>query len=712
MSSSYQDSTTMGTIDSLAKLESTPQGKRDRWDTEIRMAEKELDKFQQSARRVVKRYIDDRDAVEVNQKWFNIFNTNVGIMEASLYANIPTADVSRKFFQMNDDVARVASMILQRAIQQDMSEPECDFDQVMRHCVSDRLVPGLGTAWLRLETETEQQDTPDAVGMDGEPLEKISHQEVAIDYVYWEDFLYSPCRVWAERRWVARKVPMTRDALIKRFGEEKGKKISLDYAPKNALVSDKSTPQNIVLKRACIYEIWDREKREVIWFSKGCEELLDVKSDPLQLPEHFEPCPKPLFANLTTSNCVPKPDFAMLQDQYNELDEVNNRISLLIIACKVVGVYDRSADGIQRMLTEGYDNILIPVDNWAMFAEKNGVKGQVDWLPLDTVVQSLQHLQNHREAIKAQIYELTGINDIVRGNTKASETLGAQEIKAKFASVRIQRLQDEVTRFAEEILQIKAEILCKHFDPLILAEMANVENMPPEDQQLVLPALELLKGPEDKMEWRVTIQSDAMAIIDYNQQKQERTEFLTAVATFLQSAATVGQNAPELIPMMAKLLQFGVAGFRVGKEIEGVMDKFISEAEAQAEAAKANPQPDPEMAEQAAEQAAEQQKIQMEMQKQQADIQAKQVEQQNSMVMESQKMQMELQFMQQEHALKMRQMEQEFAMEMQIEQAKLQQTQEKAAVDLQVNEAKAVQSMQHAEMAAEQKSKESDDGEA
>ena len=90
--------------------------------------------------------------------------------------------------------------------------------------------------------------------------------------------------------------------------------------------------------------------------------------------DHFEPCPRPMFANLTTTNCRPKPDFAMLQDQYSELDETNNRISLLVIACKVVGVYDRSAEGIQRMLLEGYDNTLIPVDNWAMFAEKGGVK--------------------------------------------------------------------------------------------------------------------------------------------------------------------------------------------------------------------------------------------------------------------------------------------------------------------------------------------------
>lgn len=694
-------------IDSLTKLESTPTGRRDRWEEEIRMAEKELDKFHQSAKRVNKRFLDERDAVEANQKWFNVFYTNIGIMEASLYANIPNVDVSRKFTDPNDDVARVAGTILQRSIQQDMSEPECDFDQVMRHAVQDRLIPGLGTAWLRLETETEPQDPlPDGtvpLDEEGEPLTRISKQEIAIDYTYWEDFLWSPCRVWAERRWVARRVPMTRDALIKRFGEEKGKKIPLDYAGKAQ--TDQQTPKNIVLKRACVYEIWDREKREVIWFSKGCEELLDTKADPLGL-ESFEPCPKPLFANITTSNCCPKPDYAMIQDQYNELDETNNRISLLIIACKVVGVYDRSADGIQRMLTEGYDNILIPVDNWAMFAEKGGVKGQVDWLPLDVVVQALSQLQAHREAIKAQIYELTGISDIVRGSSKASETLGAQELKSKFASVRIQKLQDEVTRFAEDILRIKAEILTKHFDPVILAEMANAQNMTPEDQVLVPMALQLLKAPGDKLEWRVTIQSDAMAMTDYTQQKTERTEFMNAVATFLQSAATVGQNAPDLIPMMAELLKFGVAGFRVGKDVEGVIDKAISEMERKKAEAEANPQPDPEQQKMRAEMAMEQQRMQMEQQGKAADIQMKQQQLQADLQMQQQKMAMELQFMQEEHALKIQQMQQEFALKMQIEQVKLQQTQDKAVVDLQVQSAKGEQSLELAERAAQQKDSE------
>jgi len=373
----------------------------------------------------------------------------------------------------------------------------------------------------------------------------------------------------------------------------------------------------------------------------------------------------------------------------------------------VVGVYDRSAEGIQRMLTEGYDNTLIPVDNWAMFAEKGGVKGQIDWLPLDVVVQALGQLQVHREAIKAQIYELTGISDIVRGASKASETLGAQELKSKYASVRIQKLQDEVTRFAQEVLQLKGEILVKHFDPMILAKMANVESMAPEDQQLVVPALQLLKGPEEAMEWRIHIQADSLAMIDYTAQKNERSEFMNSVATFLQSASTVGQGAPQLIPLMLELLKFGVAGFRISKDVEGIFDRYIKEFNAEIEQQKnAPPQPSPEQQKMQAEMAMKQQDAtldaQNEQRKMQMEQQASVIELQN----EQKRFAMEMQNEREKFQLEMQQMVQKFALEMRQAAMDAAQTRSIAARDSAQN---AVMQQQQHEMTMEHQSEAGND---
>jgi hypothetical protein len=721
------------------------------WITEINYAEQELKKFHERGRKTVRRYIDERDAMDAPQKWFNLFYANTKIMKAALYAQIPQPEVKRKYLDYQDQLGRVAALMLQRSIMPDGDDPRDMFDATMRHVTLDRIVSGLGVAWCRLETDTEDTElilegiqsvgeglespddhhqaplfsgfktgpAPDE-GMGAPPMaggppaqpgsppppggspgaapmpgmvpggvqpppaqapvvlkyKRITDQRVALDYVYWEDFLWSPCRVWEERRWVGRIVYMDQAQCIKRFGDKKGKEIPLNHRPMNLNLNTYPggiVPVNQAIKQAKIYEIWDRIHRKIIWLTKDLPGLLDEKDDFLNLVG-FEPCPKPLLANITTSNTVPRPDYYMTQDQYQELDNVNNRISNLVRACKVAGVYDQSATGIQRLLQEGVDNILVPVENWAMFAEKGGVKGQVDWLPLEQIVNALQRLYEAREGIKAQIYEITGIADIVRGASKASETLGAQEIKAKFASVRIKDTQDEVARFASELLRIKAEIQVKHFDPEILIRKSNI--MRTDDAQMAQEAVELLQS-EEGFEWRILVTSDQLAQTDYSMQKQDRVDMLESVAGYLEKIGPMMMQMPQSAPLFVGILKFAVAGFKGAREIEGMLDKELDAMLKKPP----QPKPDPEAEKLKAEMQMAQEEHQMKMQEMQAKIQLKQqelqmkieakqqemqmaqAEHQQELQFEIQKMQMELMMMRQEHALEMQQMMQEGEMQ-------------------------------------------------
>lgn len=673
MSDSYH---TAERIKSISRTEESPASRYDRWKAEITMAEKELDKFHRQGRNTDRRFRDERDAADQADRKFNIFSANVGIMESVLYSNIPKVTVTRRFGQAMDDPARVAALMLQNTIMQDIDEPECDFGQVMRESVQDRLVPGLGCAWLRLETETEERTLDEImdpltgeVTQEAATYETVKRQEVEIEHIYWEDLLWSPCRTWRERRWVARRAYMDQDSLIKRFGEQKGKEIPLDYNPR--IGSDHSNdPKNDVLQKAIIYEIWDRQTRKVLWLSKAYPGLLDEVDDPLQL-EDFEPCPKPMFALMTTSNCVPTNDFVMTQDQYNELDLVNNRISLLVQACKVVGVYDAHATGLQRMLQQGSENTMVPVDNWAMFAEKGGVKGSVDWLPLEAVIAALERLRQAREDIKAQIYELTGISDIVRGNTKASETLGAQQLKAKFANVRIQKLQDEVSRFAQDILRIKGEIICRHFVPEQILELSNFKYyLDSQNAPLVHEAVALLKGDHERFEWRVNVQADSLAMEDTEQAKKDKVEFTNAVATFLQSAATTMKAFPDTAPILFNTLKFVVSGFKGSQELEGVIDQNLDTIMQKIQNPPPPP-PDPAV-----------QKAQMEMQMEQQRFQLESQAKQQDMQLEREKAQLDMQVKQQELAFK----QQEHQMSLQHDAVKNQQqlAQQREKFDAQV----------------------------
>jgi hypothetical protein len=650
-----------------------------RWKVEIDSAEKECEKFYRRAENVIRRFLDERDAIQSNKKWFNIFYANTNILESAIYAQMPKPVVQRKFIDYQDDVARVAATILERNVTPDIDDPRDTTDSVIRHCVQDRLIPGLAMAWCRLETDTEEEelDVPPEPGLgyaepnitfngfetgapQGEPnpenamqpppgpgmaeqvpppggapggpvpmdeapepekFLRITSQRVCVDYIYWKDFLWSPCRVWEERRWTGRRAYLDREELVKRFGEEVGNQVPLDFRPQGLSGSSLTMePRNEAMEKACIYEIWDRMDRKVYWLSKAWPELLDEQEDFLHLVG-FEPHPKPMLANISTSNTVPRPDYYMIQDQYTELDEVNNRISLLIKACKVVGVYAKNAVGVQRMLQEGFDNQLIPVDDWAMFAEKGGIKGQLDWLPLDQVITALQRLYEQREAIKGQIYELTGIADIVRGASKASETLGAQQIKAQFASVRIKKLQDEVARFVSEVLRIKAEIMVKHFDPEILIDKSNILHT--DDAMLVGPAMQLLMS-EEGFEWRISVSADTMGQTDYALEKQDRTELLNVISGYLQKNAML-LNDPKWAPLAVNLLKWTIAGFKGSDEIEGMIDRMLDQI---MRTPPAPPPPSPEMIKAQVVQQQGQQKLAQGQQKMQQDQQSHQLDMQ------------------------------------------------------------------------------------
>ena len=684
----------------------------DRWSQEVISAEKEIEKFHKRARLVCRKFLDERETMSTSNKWFNIFYANVGIMTAALYANLPKPSVDRKFKDYNDDVARVAALIIERSITQDLDDPRDTFDRTMRQCVQDRLVPGLGMAWLRLETDTETiEDTategitpqPDMeteeVGEKNDqdqPMQRITDQRVVTDYIFWEDFLWSPCRVWDERRWVGRKVYMDREELTERW-PEKGGQVPLDYKPEKFINS--MTPKFDEVKKAVIYEIWDRTQRKVIWFAQGMTELLEEADDPLGLVG-FEPCPMPMFANVSTSNSVPRPDYYMIQDQYTELDDINNRISMLITACKVVGVYDRAAAGVQRMLQEGTDNTLIPVDNWALFSEKNGLKGQIDWLPIDTVLKAIDQLNQARDIIKAQIYEITGISDIVRGASKASETLGAQEIKSKFAGIRIKNLQNEVARFAADILRIKAELQIKHFAPEILIKKSNI--MITGNDQFVGPAIQLLQD-EEGFEWRITVTADSLAQADYADEKTARNEFLTTFTNFLTKILPLGMQNPRLEPLIAGIMRWSIAGYSGANVIEGMLDKEL-DALSRPQPPKPPP-PNPDA-----------QKAQMEIQIMQQQAQLESQKMQMEMQMAQQKNQMDLQAQQANMAMKQKEMEMDLQikrMDLQLEAQKmgmeLQNKRQQMAIDQQVGQQKVVtaaidhsQSLQHAEQTHKQ----------
>jgi hypothetical protein len=299
-----------------------------------------------------------------------------------------------------------------------------------------------------------------------------------------------------------------------------------------------------------------------------------------------------MISNATTSALIPKSDYMMAQDLYVEIDNLEARIQMLTSALKAVGVYDEKNDGIKRIFTEGVDNDLIPVKNWASFSEGGGLDGSIDWVPIKEISEVIINLKSLRDDAIGLLYQITGMSEILRGAGSGGKTAAGTQLEAKFASARVQYVQEDFARFASELLALKGEVITKHFQPQTIIAESNLGATP--DMNYAQQSIQLLKD-QYASEWRIIIKPESLAMIDYAALRTERMEFIQAVGFFTQSLQAMAREMPGSLAMMYELLKFGLSGFKGADEIEGVMDKAIEDAKvAQEKAAQQPPQPTPE----------------------------------------------------------------------------------------------------------------------
>ena len=577
----------------MAKMADPEQQEVQEWLNHISAYDRSFKKWQGRVEKILKRYRDDQRGYNDSAAKFNILWSNIQTIIPAVFSRLPKPEVTRRF-RDNDPIGRVAAMILQRSLEFEV-EHYRDYRAAMHNAVQDRFLGGRGMAWVRYEPHFGTPDdgfqiTEDAdeAENESEQPEEIEYECAPVDYVNWKDFGHTVARTWEEVTAVWRKVYMGRPALVERFGEELGNKIPLDTTPEE---SKKVAKSEEIDNQALVYEIWDKVTNQAIWLSKSMNKILDRRDDPLEL-ENFFPCPKPLYATLTSDSLEPVPDFSLYQDQAKELDNLADKIDGLIRALRVRGIYDAAVPELARLFTEGEDNSLIPVKNWAAFAEKQGLKGAIDLVDLEPIATTLVEAYRAMDQVKQQIYDITGISDIVRGQTNANETATAQQIKGQYASLRLKAMQNEVSEFAQELIQIKAQIMCKHFSPETLMKLSCVQQFSPEDQAMIPMALQMLtKDP--LMVFRVEVAADSMIQADEDQEKKDRMEFLTAAGGFIKQAGEAVVQEPKLTPLIMDMLKFGITAFKVGRTMEGEFDKVADDMKQQA-AQPQPPKPDPE----------------------------------------------------------------------------------------------------------------------
>ncbi len=627
------------------------KGNASRWSMEFSAAKKEIKPFHDQGDKVVKRYLDKGAGrhgtnARSRERRLNLYTRNTQILMAMLYGKTPTVDVSRKFGDSTDGVARVAGEVLERLLNGDIEKDSDTYAYVLQLCLEDRLIPGMGNAKLRYECEFEdvpgREAMPGPIGPDGAPTElapavpvtqRKSYECVEVDYVKWRDQLWSPCNTFLDCRWWGFKNEMSKKTLVKKFGEEVAAKLPMNTkkTAKKASAEQSDATQADPWQRCDVWEIWDKE-RECVWFYvEGYAETLiplDVEAnedgsvpDPLEL-EGFWPSPRPMVANATTSAFIPESDFVIAQDLYDQIDDLETRIFIVQKAIAVRGLYDSTmGESVARLLDEACENELIPVKNWGAFKEKGGINGSIDWLPLEMLMAVLQSLMQLQQAKIAQADEMTGTSDVMRGSTQAGETATAQRMKGTFGSIRVQTLQDEFARFASDIQKLKAEIISTRFDAETIIQESNIMNTP--DAPMAMQAVQLIKS--QFYQYRIQVKPESVSMTDFAQMKSERQDFIQGTAQFLTSMLPVSQAIPNFTPAMLELYEWYVQGFKGSSSAQGIMDRAIAMAEKMLAQAQAQPQqqaPDPKLQVAQLKMQADGQKGQMDIAKIQAQAQS------------------------------------------------------------------------------------------
>jgi hypothetical protein len=468
--------------DGLTKEQQDEEAKARRWLKVIDTYDREFRPWHTRCEKIIKIFTEKRRTEGTEVRRMSLLWSNISVLQPAIYAKLPQPNVSRRF-KDDDPVARVASEMVERAIHYTFDD--ADFDGVLRGVRDDYLLVGRGTAWVRYDAEFSP-----LTGDDGNPLnkagaplndgeeagEQLEGEHVCWDYVNWRDFGHNVARTWQEVTTVWRKVYMSRNDGIDRFGKDKFSKVELDHK-----VGDDTETRNTESQqpaKATVYEIWDKPTNKVIFLAKGGKFILDETEPYLKFKDFF-PCPKPTYGTLETASLVPVPDYVFYQDQLEEIDDLTARIGALLDQLKVAGFYPASAsdssEAIQQIAMKGVENVLIPIPNWNQFKEGGGAAGMIEWWPVDAVIKVLEGSFTARKQLIDDVYQITGISDIMRGEGDKDETATAQNIKSQWGSVRIRDRQAEMATFAKQAARLTAEIVSEMFQPQTLMDMTNIK---------------------------------------------------------------------------------------------------------------------------------------------------------------------------------------------------------------------------------------------
>ena len=488
---------------------------------------------------------------------FNILYSNTEVLLPSLYSAVPKPDVRSRFPGAG---MKAVPELLERflTLAADDSTPGLEsFHSAMEEATLSGLTAGGGFIRIRYEESA------------AFPLR--------FESVFYKNFLWASGRKWAKLPWVAFKHEMSGEDFAKKFG----------VSEEDMLGGVEKSEEEEGNSSFCVYEVWHKPTRQVFFLAEEWKNrLIRVDPDPMKLAEFF-PMPGILDLTRKPGTIRPTPLYEYYRLQAEELNRVSTRLNKVLSAIRVRGAYSSLlGEDLKNLLSTDTENTLVEAQNGQMLAQFGGFEKAIWLLPIEKLIIVATELYKARESIKQVIYELTGISDIIRGASVASETATAQDLKNKWGTVRLRKMQTTVANYARDLFRLAVDCASQIMPPeqwkmltqvnIPLAQEQQIAQQqlqyqqmmaastgqppaPPDPKMMAMlqqpPIEEVLAAIRDDKNrvYTVNIQTSSTIDLDTASDKQEVTEFMNAF----------GQLLSGLQPLMA----LGPQGLEVAKEI-------------------------------------------------------------------------------------------------------------------------------------------------
>lgn len=595
---------------------------------------------------------DDQGANEITDKT-SLIHSNLEILKPLLFSETPQPVVRRRFrgdgkVDETDLMAAEAGQRLATYLLE--TEP---FDDAMENARDDWLIAGRGSARVFYDAKVEEE--PVSNPETGEPVlnpetgEQLTtpikvSERVRPGYTEWRRLVLAPSHSWDSMPWIAFETPMTRSSVARRFGSEIADKVSFttqglvgsshgtreqDRDSDNHLVEDNETGEKTInpFDTVMVWEIWNKDSNEVVWWSGSYTDgVLDKVPDPLEL-EHFWPMPKPLLATTRGEQLTPRPSIKYYERRAKEIDLASAKLKTILDVISVSGLFPGQMKDEVKKLLDGTNN-MIPVESWIKLMEKGGTANIIQWLPLQQMIAAIQALITLREQAKFAMFEASGVSDIMRAQGDPNETATAQNLKGRYASLRLSDQQRKMAVYARDTLRLMIEVALEHFDTDYLADITGLDIPLTEEERQGMIMMQqakqaqyeqlaqahaaiaqavnqgLMPGPvppepkppaEDRIpetSWElvhdrlrsdygrkisVTIETQSTILADEQADKEARIEFLSAFSGFVGELAPLAGSGQFDYKTVKELLLFGVRGFPKSRTLEGLIASLPDE---------------------------------------------------------------------------------------------------------------------------------------